>query len=332
MSRLQFIRVPVFGPGVDEASLCDAVRNHGFVIVEEARPAMRRLVRAVEARLGIDPDLESPFLLHLSDLVDDRGWSDYLIHSDVAADYLPVGRALLIRGVRAWLAAGQPDYMLARVERPSPNDEYQDLKMPRIDLKVPFAEKDEAKAMGARWDATTRCWYVPEGMDLAPFARWKPDLRADESPASIRAARFGVAISATSCWKCAVSTPVACLVVDATHEQLEYDEDDDIVYWQPASYASALGTVTYVSERASAQAIAAAPWLRMTYSKTVGGSYLGNTCQQCGALQGDFFLHCEPGGAFFPMNEVERSNVQFQWFDIPLEANAGQIGVHTDWF
>lgn len=41
----------------------------------------------------------------------------------------------------------------------------------RTDLNVPFAEKDEAKALGARWDPARKSWYVQD-KDLAPFARW----------------------------------------------------------------------------------------------------------------------------------------------------------------
>lgn len=41
-------------------------------------------------------------------------------------------------------------------------------------LDVPFKEKDEAKSLGARWDAIAVKWYVPEGTDLAPFAPWLP--------------------------------------------------------------------------------------------------------------------------------------------------------------
>ena len=41
-------------------------------------------------------------------------------------------------------------------------------------LDVPFKEKDEAKALGARWDAVARRWYVPEGRALAPFGTWLP--------------------------------------------------------------------------------------------------------------------------------------------------------------
>ncbi|XLZ70402.1 DUF5710 domain-containing protein [Massilia sp. SR12] len=39
-------------------------------------------------------------------------------------------------------------------------------------LKVPYAEKDEAKRLGARWDPTRKKWYVPQGVDAAPFSRW----------------------------------------------------------------------------------------------------------------------------------------------------------------
>jgi len=44
--------------------------------------------------------------------------------------------------------------------------------MARIDLAVPFAEKDEAKKLGARWDPEKTLWYVPERIDPAPFQRW----------------------------------------------------------------------------------------------------------------------------------------------------------------
>jgi cell division septation protein DedD len=39
-------------------------------------------------------------------------------------------------------------------------------------LKVPYAEKDEAKQLGARWDPKRKKWYVPAGVDAAPFERW----------------------------------------------------------------------------------------------------------------------------------------------------------------
>jgi hypothetical protein len=48
----------------------------------------------------------------------------------------------------------------------------------RINLVTPFAEKDAVKALGARWDATKKVWYIVNVEDLSPFMRWIPDLAA----------------------------------------------------------------------------------------------------------------------------------------------------------
>jgi DNA helicase-2/ATP-dependent DNA helicase PcrA len=42
----------------------------------------------------------------------------------------------------------------------------------RCELRVPYAEKNDAKALGAEWDATRKVWHVATGVDLKPFARW----------------------------------------------------------------------------------------------------------------------------------------------------------------
>lgn len=34
--------------------------------------------------------------------------------------------------------------------------------MSRVNLAVPYAQKDQAKAMGARWDAELRTWWATE--------------------------------------------------------------------------------------------------------------------------------------------------------------------------
>ena len=41
-----------------------------------------------------------------------------------------------------------------------------------VNLKVPFNEKDQAKSLGARWNAEAKVWYVPQGVDAAPFEKW----------------------------------------------------------------------------------------------------------------------------------------------------------------
>lgn len=65
-----------------------------------------------------------------------------------------------------------------------------------IALKVPFNEKDQAKSLGARWNAESKHWYVPQGVDAAPFEKWftssptpgpsqstsKPNQKSDKTP------------------------------------------------------------------------------------------------------------------------------------------------------
>ena len=48
----------------------------------------------------------------------------------------------------------------------------------RINLATPYAEKDQAKALGARWDKVNKVWYIVDVADLTPFMRWIPDLVA----------------------------------------------------------------------------------------------------------------------------------------------------------
>ena len=42
-------------------------------------------------------------------------------------------------------------------------------------LNCPFSEKDECKALGAKWDSTVKKWYVPESLNLENFAKWIKD-------------------------------------------------------------------------------------------------------------------------------------------------------------
>lgn len=42
----------------------------------------------------------------------------------------------------------------------------------RTDLTVPFAQKDEAKKLGAKWDPAKKTWYIQNVEDMNPFAKW----------------------------------------------------------------------------------------------------------------------------------------------------------------
>ena len=42
----------------------------------------------------------------------------------------------------------------------------------RTYLHIPYQDKEQAKALGARWDARQKQWYAPEGTDLAPLRQY----------------------------------------------------------------------------------------------------------------------------------------------------------------
>lgn len=55
--------------------------------------------------------------------------------------------------------------------------------MPATELRVPYAQKDAARALGARWSGERKTWYVPEGALLAPFECWLTKPRSGKSGA-----------------------------------------------------------------------------------------------------------------------------------------------------
>lgn len=68
----------------------------------------------------------------------------------------------------------------------------------RMNLKVPFAEKDQAKKFGARWDAGRKVWYIEGHVDVAAFSRWSPtphDASAPEVRVPKRGSERGAAAS-----------------------------------------------------------------------------------------------------------------------------------------
>ena len=76
-------------------------------------------------------------------------------------------------------------------------------------LNVPFAQKDAAKALGARWDAANKKWYVPADKDNKLFAQWQPQAGTMESPPAMTSKPKTRASSTKSSSSAINDTPVA---------------------------------------------------------------------------------------------------------------------------
>jgi hypothetical protein len=167
----------------------------------------------------------------------------------------------------------------------------------RVDLDVPFAEKDEAKRLGAWWDPYRRCWYVPPGADPALFARWRVD--GLTTPA-------GVVALPGRCWRC--KAPTRAIVGILVDPELGEGDEDGFVQFDE-DIARAISRQLSINRLAD---LGIGP-LRHRWSGTLQRRYLSNGCAACDALLGNFplwealveFLH--GGGTYdaLVVDEVE---------------------------
>lgn len=183
-------------------------------------------------------------------------------------------------------------------------------------LDVSYEEKDEAKRLGARWDPGERKWYVPAGRSLEPFAKWLP--QATEDDGLQIAAPIYLVESSTACWSCGCNTPVIALAVDRLDGEAAESEESCLVL---------LSAVVNIPEELARLLGQRYAFFRKRYSKTAGMRYFMNHCS-CGAPLGDFYLHSEPGGAFFPTSPEEVEGIILRELPVAgpfkVEASCGQ--------
>lgn len=193
---------------------------------------------------------------------------------------------------------------------------------PRVNLDVPFAQKDDARALGARWDSQVKTWYVPQGKDSSPFAQWfstTEDL--PEASPNVKSPFFFLAKAKNKCWRCAKESDAFSIFLPDVHAQLDCDEDGRPAWFEGCGVGT-LSSVLWISEAVAEVLTSHAPSYKRAFSKKAGCSYLMNHCAHCHATQGDFFMHNEPGGTFFPTTPDECSKITIRPFNVLFEAIA----------
>lgn len=116
--------------------------------------------------------------------------------------------------------------------------------------------------------------------------------------------------SAESCWRCNASQKVIALAV---RWRLDKNQDKDE---QPEENEPLILQNIHTLPKSILEAVVARhPHFEKRTSKTAGTPYFMNTCD-CGAHFGDFNLFSEPGGAFFPTDEVEAAHITIE--ELPL--------------
>lgn len=177
--------------------------------------------------------------------------------------------------------------------------------MKRKNIDVPYAEKDEAKAFGAKWDPKAKTWYIPEGVNPAPFAKWL----VGETP------YIYLVIANRECWKCHNQTEVVGFGIPYC-----YNNDDEVDEDEP--FGTLYGETTDADSLAIVNPIGCVPaeirsyiekrcGYRKSYSRTVGEYQMANTCTHCHALQGNFMLFGEVDSPFFIFGREDVKRLAF---------------------
>lgn len=213
--------------------------------------------------------------------------------------------------------------------------------MTRMDLNVPYAEKDEAKALGARWDPQKKTWYIPEGVEIGMLKKWLPPpvhAGLEHKPEfRIRSPFYYIAESLSHCWKCSARSPVFSFILPEEHEEFRFFEDEDfkVSYdmgeWQTHGYRGTVSNVRDMSTQVTSQIRRFTQDFKLAYSRAAGTGYFMNHCQHCTAKLGDFFMHCEPGGAFFPTSPEQASKITLFRVSERFDSNCG-VSYATDDF
>lgn len=167
----------------------------------------------------------------------------------------------------------------------------------RLYLNVPYREKDEAKALGAKWNGTVKKWYIDTGRDqYIRFSKW---ILRDTDDAIIATEYIFIIEGKQNCWKCGRLTKVIGLGIgefvhvygeidDPQYELVEdyVDPGEELhLAWAAREDDIPPKLLRYLKENYS---------VKTGYSKTIGGKCFANHCDCCGALQGNWFLFDEP--------------------------------------
>jgi len=120
--------------------------------------------------------------------------------------------------------------------------------------------------------------------------------------------------SSEQCWRCHTLQPVVALATEhLIDDDPEYeDEEGDVMEGQ----VLVLNNIETLPQMVLSCIISRHPGFQRRKSRTAGCMYYMNICGSCGAHFGDFYMHNEPGGAFFPSDEREAATVTIE--QLPL--------------
>lgn len=182
------------------------------------------------------------------------------------------------------------------------------MSLPRTYLYVPPEEKSEVQALGASWDADSKCWYVDADEASERFSRWLPE--GDDDEFAIISSHAYVAAAPTSCQRCRAPIQVICIHCESGTARGD------------ALKRFTISNVWLVDDALSRQ-LARWPQFRPVDAGREQ-SYYANHCSSCGAAQDDMLLHSEPDQPFFNIPRAARGTITLTPLDGTIQLSGDE--------
>ncbi|HGE5781589.1 TPA: DUF5710 domain-containing protein [Bacillus pseudomycoides] len=185
--------------------------------------------------------------------------------------------------------------------------------MPRINLCVPYAQKETVKDLGGKWDMKNKTWYIfaKTYKETKPFSKWIYTAQSSE---------FWIIELHRACWRCGKQTPIFAYCFPSGYISLEFENEDDedcSFFGEPIQFFTLLTYVDCISRNAlqNMKKITNNYYLDST---KMGGEYYLNHCKHCNAKLGDF-----PSFEDNPLHTIENNeDIKIHRFSAAIEISA----------
>src|SRR5699024_8269441 len=150
---------------------------------------------------------------------------------------------------------------------------------------------------------------APNNKDYEIFLEW---LNTDII-SIIAKTPFYIALNKRECWNCSQLTPVITPATNNYYALYSYYENREKISLNSfhRDQISFFSYLTYINKESQKLILEKFPFFKYTYSNFAKFKYWANHCENCNILQGDWFLHNEPGGAFQPLTKEEWDKIEF---------------------
>lgn len=152
-------------------------------------------------------------------------------------------------------------------------------------LNVPYSQKEEAKARGARWNPALKKWYVTERSAYRRVLEWIDG-------AQVVCNQIYLVEGLHTCFRCKRQTPVIGFGFETYYEI----DGDTIEYWSEEIH---IGNLRSQLPEKLAGELKKRYGYYWGYSKTTQSYDYGNHCRHCDVLQGNFYVFDEVDSPFY---------------------------------